>query len=100
MALHKFGFIVTAPGLNPQNHRMEMKTDNFTMIAIGISHPSEGAEVALKLKEEGIQLLELCGGFGPTWTAKIIETLNNSIPVGAVAYGPEAINGMHAIFKK
>ncbi len=100
MPLHKFGFIVTASGLNPETHRMEMKTDNFTMIAIGISHPKEGPEAAVKLKEEGIQLLELCGGFAPKWTAKITEALENSIPVGSVSYGPEAIDGMHALFQK
>lgn len=46
-------------------------------------------ETAKKLRSEGVQFIELCGGFGPTWTTKINEALNFEIPVGAVTYGPE-----------
>ena len=41
------------------------------------------------MKAEGVQFIELCGGFGPTWTTKINEALDFAIPVGAVMYGPE-----------
>jgi hypothetical protein len=49
--------------------------------------------------EDGVQLLELCGGFGPVWTGKIIEAVDGKIPVGSVGYGPESIDLMHALFK-
>jgi len=45
-----------------------------------------------------VQLIELCGGFGPIWTAKVIEELDGAIPVGSVGYGPEAISGMYRLF--
>ena len=34
-------------------------------------------------------MIELCGGFGPTWIAKVNAALNGDIPVGGVFYGPE-----------
>jgi hypothetical protein len=49
---------------------------------------------------EGVQLIELCGGFSPVWAGKIIEAIEYQVPVGVVAYGPESIDGMHALFSE
>jgi hypothetical protein len=98
MALTKFGFIVTGSGLDPKLNRMEMKSPAFTMIAVGVSRAEQGVEVALGMLNEGVQLIELCGGFGPIWTGKIIEALEGRIPVGSVGYGPESIDSMYALF--
>jgi hypothetical protein len=60
----------------------------------------EGVAVAKQLVEEGVQLLELCGGFGPRWTAAMLDATGRRVPAGAVAYGPESIDAMHALFAK
>ncbi|ALL12956.1 DUF6506 family protein [Caulobacter henricii] len=99
MALTKFGFIVTGAGLEPAQHRLVMRSGAFEMITIGVEKASQGPVAAKRLVAEGIQLLELCGGFGPIWTAKVIEAIDGKIPVGSVAYGPESIDAMHALFK-
>ena len=98
MALTKFGFIVTGRGLDPAKHRMVMQSDRFEMIAVGIDDPAAGPAVARALVDEGIELLELCGGFGPVWTARVIEAIGGKIAVGSVGYGPEAIAPMHRLF--
>ena len=59
----------------------------------------QGVSVARGLVDEGIELLELCGGFGPVWTARISETIETKIPVSSVGYGPESIDAMYALFK-
>jgi hypothetical protein len=101
MALHTFGFIVTGAELDPARHRMIMQSPAFTMIVVGVSRAEDGVEVARKLvADDGIQLLELCGGFGPVWTGKIIEATAGKIPVGSVGYGPESIDAMYALFAK
>jgi len=43
-------------------------------------------------------LIELCGGFSPVWSGKIIEAIAYAVPVGVVAYGPESISGMYRLF--
>lgn len=98
MALTKFGFIVTGNGLDPATHRMVMQSDRFAMIAVGVSDPAAGPAVARALVDDGIELLELCGGFGPIWTARVIEAIEGKIAVGSVGYGPEAITPMHRLF--
>ena len=50
--------------------------------------------------KEGIQLIELCGGFSPVWAWKIIEAIDYKVPVGVVAYGPESIDSMYELFSK
>lgn len=98
MALTRFGFIVTGAQLDWQKNRVTMESPAFTMLAVGVSKAEEGPRVAQWLVAQGVQLIELCGGFGPVWTAKVIESVNGAVPVGSVAYGPESIDAMHALF--
>lgn len=98
MALHKFGFIVTGAGLDPAQHRLVMASPVFAMIAIGVAEASQGPAAAQALVRDGVQLIELCGGFGPLGTAQVIAAINGAVPVGSVGYGPEAITAMHALF--
>ncbi len=98
MALTNFGFIVQGDGLDPETDVQVMETSSFRMTTIGVAHVEQGSDAARRLVADGAQLIELCGGFGPIWTAKVIEAIDDAVPVGAVAYGPEAIDRIHAIF--
>lgn len=93
MALSKFGFIVTG-----DNFEQLQGTSKFLMKVVGVTHPEQGVAVAQQMVSEGIQLIELCGGFSPVWAGKIIEAINYAVPVGVVAYGPESIDSMHKLF--
>ena len=93
MALTNFGFIVTG-----DNFEQLQGTSKFQMKVVGVSNPKQGIAVAKKMVSEGIQLIELCGGFSPVWAGKIIEAINYAVPVGVVAYGPESIDSMHKLF--
>lgn len=93
MALERFGFIVTG-----DNFEQLQGTARFHMKVVGVKSPEQGIEVARQMVRDGIQLIELCGGFSPVWAGRIIEAIDHAVPVGVVAYGPEAINGMHSLF--
>ena len=60
--------------------------------------PEQGIQAAKDMVAEGIELIELCGGFSPVWAGRIIEAIDYAVPVGVVAYGPESITGMHRLF--
>lgn len=68
------------------------------MKVVGVKSPEQGIQVAREMVAEGIQLIELCGGFSPVWAGKIIEAIDYAVPVGVVAYGPESISGMYRLF--
>ena len=93
MALTHFGFIVTG-----DDFVQHQGTPSFSMKVVGVSEPSQGIEVARQMVAEGIQLIELCGGFSPVWAGRIIEAIDYRVPVGVVAYGPESIDAMHRLF--
>ncbi len=93
MALTKFGFIVTG-----DRFVQYQGTEKFSMKVVGVAHASEGISVAQEMVAEGIQLIELCGGFGPVWAGKVIEAIEHKVPVGTVAYGPESIDAMYRLF--
>ena len=75
-----------------------MESPGFLMIAVGVARPEHGIAVARQMVADGVQLIELCGGFGPLWTAKIIEAIDRAVPVGAVGYGPESLDQMYRLF--
>ncbi len=93
MALTRFGFIVTG-----DNFTQVQGTDTFKMTVVGVAKAEQGIEVAKQMVKDGIQLIELCGGFSPVWAGKIIEAIHYAVPVGVVAYGPESIDAMHKLF--
>ena len=98
MALHAFGFIFTGRGLNPAEDRTLIQRGDFRAVMVGVAEPSQAVAVAKELVADGIELIELCGGFGPVWTGKIIEAIEGRVPVGSVGYGPESIDGMARLF--
>lgn len=93
--LHKWAFFYFSPDFSPEENTVinKNKAGSCEFITVGFDPKAkeDGSiiEVAKQLKAEGVQFIELCGGFGPTWTTKINEALDFEIPVGAVTYGPE-----------
>jgi hypothetical protein len=98
MALDAFGFIFTGRGLDPAADRAVIARDGFRAIIVGVAEPSQAPVIAVELVRDGVQLIELCGGFGPVWTAKVIAAIDGRVPVGSVGYGPESVDGMAALF--
>lgn len=93
MALTRFGFIVTG-----DDFVQWTGTERFRMKVVGVRSPEQGIPAAREMVGEGIQLIELCGGFSPVWAGKIIEAIDYAVPVGVVAYGPESVSGMSQLF--
>ncbi len=92
MALRKWAYVFLSPNFDPKQHRTEMKSDTCTYITIGIdmNEKEKVLDVAKQLVAEDVQLIELCGGFGPLWLARVNEAINGAVPIGVVMYGPES----------
>lgn len=56
---------------------------------IGVANIEEACIVAKKLKEEGIDCIELCGAFGEAGAKTIIKATGNQLPIGYVTHLPE-----------
>jgi predicted polyphosphate/ATP-dependent NAD kinase len=98
MALTHWAFIYTAPGLPTEGNTQIVESPRCRTILLGVPTVDAGVKLAARLVDDGAQLLELCGGFGPVGTARVLAAIDNRVPVGAVGYGPESVTGVHTIF--
>jgi len=82
----KFAFIIMG-NFSSKTDRASIH-DNDAQI-IGVSNIDEACSVAKNLCKDGIDCIELCGAFGDDGCKQIVESTNNSIPVGYVVHLPE-----------
>ena len=82
----KAAFVFLAPNADPRIHRSVIETEAVHLITIGVdSYVSAVAEVA-KLKDEGVEAIELCGGFGHVGTAMIADVIGSKVSLGVVKF--------------
>lgn len=90
----KWGFIYTLDDASEP-----VRTDRIgTLVCVGIPNVADAAGVARRLLDEGVELIELCGGFGGAGLGAVVEAVNGRVPVGAVFYGVEASVGLQKLF--
>ena len=82
----KAAFIFVAPGGDAAQHRSWVKTPGVELLAVAVENYAGAVALAKELVNEGIQAIELCGGFGNVGTAKIVEAVEGKIPVGTVRF--------------
>lgn len=71
-----------------------------SLICVGVSSVSDAPDLARQLVEDGVELIELCGGFGGAGLAAIVSAVQGRVPVGAVFFGVDASAGLNRIFSK
>lgn len=68
-------------------HRSLVETPRSKIYTVGVSNFEEGAAVAERMvKEEGVALIELCGGFGYEGAKIVHARVGDKIPVGLVVH--------------
>jgi len=86
LKLTSYGFIVLAPDYKASLNRTVMENENFRTEVVGVSSVDEAIVVAKELIENGIQLIELCGGFGESNASLIIDSVKSNVPIGFVGF--------------
>lgn len=99
MALKYWAYIFISPGFDPHKQQsiLESSQTKVKLVGIEMKRKEDVLQVARQLVKEGVQMIELCGGFGPIWVAKVLEEIQHAVPVGSVMYGPEARKPMSDI---
>lgn len=98
MALTDFAFIVFGPDYKPESHSQTLQSTALKTRVIGVDSLDSAEKVAKELVSDGVQLIELCGWFGPKGAARIIEVVGDQVPVGFVTSGPDSIVQMYELF--
>ena len=82
----KAAFIFAAPESDPEKHRAVVETSVVELVVVEVKDYEQAAEVARKLVEEGVKVIELCAGFGHVGVAKVVEAVGGRVPVDLVRF--------------
>lgn len=82
----KAAFIFLAPEVDPDKDRQTVVTPQVELTVVAAGNYKEAEAVAIKLVDEGIVAIELCGGFGNRGTARIAEAVAGKAAVGVVRF--------------
>jgi predicted polyphosphate/ATP-dependent NAD kinase len=69
-----------------------------SMLCIGVQRVDDVPDMARQLIDEGVELIELCGGFGGAGLGTVVAAVEGRVPVGAVFYGVDASAGLTRLF--
>lgn len=97
MPLSDFAFIVFSQDYSSESTAI-IQSDSLKTRIVGVNSLERAESAALDLVEDGVQLIELCGWFGPKGAARIIEAVGDKVPVGFVGHGPDSIETMYDLF--
>ncbi|UII30475.1 DUF6506 family protein [Fulvivirga ulvae] len=89
--LKKYAFLVKHKSYSSASQRALLSSDDFSTTIIGVSGLEEAIKVTNELLKQGIQLVELCGGFTEAEKDCLKQEINSSLPVGVVKLDKEDI---------
>jgi predicted polyphosphate/ATP-dependent NAD kinase len=89
----KWAFIYTLDATEP-----ERRDTLGPLLCIGVRSVDDAPSIARQLLADGVELIELCGGFGGAGLGAVVSAVEGRIPVGAVFYGVDASRGLQRLF--
>jgi hypothetical protein len=99
MTFNSWGFIYLGlGGEDPATDRAVIQRGGLTTTIVAVPDRESAVQVAIELVEGGAQSIELCGAFGPTATAQVLQAVGDRVPVGSVTYGVESVPALAALF--
>jgi len=82
----KAAFIFVAPDADPIKHRSVVTTPEVVLTTVGVADYMMAEAEAKKLADEGIEAIELCGGFGIEGAAAVKRAVAGRAVVGVVRF--------------
>jgi len=98
MPLTRFAMIVKGPGYQPQIHSSVLASVAFSTTVTCVSSLEQALTVARGLLQDGVQLIELCGGFSPDEAEQVHASIGGGVPVGVVRYSEVEQAHLSAMF--
>jgi len=84
--LKKYGFIVKGPGYRVGKDSAIIDSGLFCTTIMAVATVEDTKIAAKEMIRNGIEVIELCGGFTHKDTESIIKSINGVVPVGNVEF--------------
>ncbi|GAA2136121.1 DUF6506 family protein [Streptomyces synnematoformans] len=92
----RWAYLFGQPQADPSADRIVIERAGQRTILVPVPDESEAAGVAVELVDEGVQLIELCGGFTVQDAARVIDAVRGRAAVGHVTFGLESVTAAAA----
>ncbi|ELR70648.1 Hypothetical protein C900_03629 [Fulvivirga imtechensis AK7] len=94
--LSRYAFIVKHKSYSSLYQRASLETDEFKTLIVGVSDTKEATEAIKQLLSEGVQVIELCGGFSEAEKDQIKQDIGGKIPLGVVKFDNEDLKKLES----
>ena len=84
-------YLVVAAGAAPGGETIDRRRAGQRRPIVFVPDESAAPRVAADLVADGVELIELYGGFGPTGAAAVSAAIGGRVPVGFVCFGMESL---------
>jgi hypothetical protein len=81
-------------GADPQADVMTIENGHGRTRVRAVAEPGHLLNLVTRLVDEGVDHIELCGGFGAVWHAAARRATGGKVPVGAIYYGFESLTSV------
>lgn len=82
----KYAFVIKAPGYEMATHHATLESPEFHTRVVGVTALTDALTAVDRLVEDGVEIIELCGGFSPAEAAEIRGRAGPAVSVGLVVY--------------
>lgn len=91
-----WAYIYEHPGADPVADRFVLDRGGQRTLLVPVPTAASAPDTARALVDEGVGLIELCGGFALADAARVAEAVGDRVPVGHVTFAIDAIPGAAA----
>lgn len=88
--------ITPSPGADPAVDRYVHEHAGHRMTIVSVPDPGAVPETAVRLVEEGVERIDLCGGLGVLPAAATLDAVAGRVVVGSVMFGFESLPAVAA----
>jgi uncharacterized protein DUF6506 len=91
-----WAYVYEHPGADPLADRFVLDRRDQRTLLVPVPDAARAPAVAVGLVAEGVQLIELCGGFPLAAAARVAEAVRGRVPVGHVTFAVDSVPGAAA----
>jgi hypothetical protein len=90
-----WAYIYEHPNTDPAADRTVVDRGGQRTLLVPVPSAADGPAVARRLiEDDGVTLIELCGGFSFVDAARVVEEVKGEVPVGHVAFAVDSAQGV------
>lgn len=86
-----WAYLFEHPGADPMVDRMELERSGQTTVIVAVPDSDTAPAVAARLADDGVRLIELCGGFSLEDVARVRSAVPASVAIGHVTFAVDSL---------